>query len=609
VLILLLAVANALRGAVRVERIAFVVLAAFGPVLWYVSWHHTEVLTWACVLTSLVALDEEKPARAALFAAIGALQAPPIVALAGFAVLCAAVDKRPARPRRVALAVLAASVAGLAPLFYLWKFGVPNIHVAAGYTDVRVASADRVFSLFFDLNQGMFPYAPATLLLGFVGLARCVARRDLLAAGVFATTLAMMLLASQTVHFNVGCANVNRYVIWIMPPVAWLAARGLPWERLSLRAVLALAVVGQLYVVARASVANNAHAHTELARYVLVRAPSLYSPEPRVFADRTREEFSDPWRPLQLPCVLLGPRGATKVLLDDESVATLRERYDVDAAWLEKALASRRSRQRPFYLEPPEGAVMPKLRKDDPVVLGEGWHGLESNPQETWSSMGKRGTLTARKPPFSPAFLVLRGNAYGELQGSAEVTFTVNGRVTAQHIAPRGRFARSLPIEGTAGDLVTVTIEMSRVARPPENDRDLGYSLFSAEITRAPPPSPTQLARFDGPGWIDPYGEGDGETHCLTSAADLTLHARPGGGRKALIVGGWAPTKEIGRPTHLRILRDGVLVDRPSILEVIRRRVAIDTGSPHVLRLEPEDGPELAPVSRVGFCLDILRFE
>ncbi|MBX3186935.1 MAG: hypothetical protein KF819_07970 [Labilithrix sp.] len=485
VVVLVLAAANALRGALRVERVALVALAAFGPVLWYVSWHHTEVLTWACVLTCLVALEEGRHARAAFFAAFGALQAPPLVVLAGLAVLFAFLDEARTR-RRVLVAALAASVAGLAPAFYLWKFGVPSLHVSAAYTDVRLASADRVFSLFFDLNQGMLPHAPVTLVLGVVGLSRGLARRDRLTIGVFATTLVMMVLASQTIHFNAGCANVHRYVVWIIPAVAWLAVRGLRW-RLPGAIALAPVTLGQLALVLAGSTTNNAYRHNPLARYVLLHAPSLYSPEPRVFVERTEQRITDPWRSLPLPSAVMGPRGATKVLLDHASAAALRDRFEVDERWLAGALASRAGGRRPFYLEPPAGAVMPKPA---PATRGESW-------------------------------------------------------LAPEPLARVGTF---------------------------------------------------------GAGWAP--GAGEIESRCASGPAEITIAPRGG----SLLFGGWAPMSELGRPSRVRLFLDGELFERARVVHGIRRRIALDA-TPHVLRVEPEDDAELRGVGRVGFCVDLLRFE
>lgn len=61
------------------RRVAFLGLAVLGPLFWYVRWPHAEVFAWACVVTSLVSLDDRRYVRAAAFAGLGALQGKSVV--------------------------------------------------------------------------------------------------------------------------------------------------------------------------------------------------------------------------------------------------------------------------------------------------------------------------------------------------------------------------------------------------------------------------------------------------------------------------------------------------------------------------------------------------
>src|SRR5262249_6257477 len=64
------------------KRLLIAGFATLSPVLWYLPWTHPEVFIWAMVLLAMAFLDESRPALAVLFAALGALQNPPLAILA-----------------------------------------------------------------------------------------------------------------------------------------------------------------------------------------------------------------------------------------------------------------------------------------------------------------------------------------------------------------------------------------------------------------------------------------------------------------------------------------------------------------------------------------------
>ena len=340
------------------RRFWFAGLIVLTPVLWYLRWPSTEVFSWSCVVVSIVFFERRALPAAALVAGLGALQNPPVLFLALYAVLLAL--EPPRAFRRVAVTALCASVSLLPNAFYLWKFHRPSLMAIVGGFDDRLVSVHRVWSFVGDLNQGMLPYVPGLVLLGttsaVLAIASGIQRRRWQEPALVAAMLVMIASCGVTPNWNAGEATIQRYTIWMMPLFAWLIVlhtpprtRNLAWGFVvAIQMVIALAGSSKMFFLE----------HTRLARSVLTHAPSLYDPEPDIFAERLLHDeipFDD-----KLPLAFVVPNGnqVTKLLADAKSLDRLPERFRVDPAWLasiRRQYARRRSR---FYLEPPKGAVL-----------------------------------------------------------------------------------------------------------------------------------------------------------------------------------------------------------------------------------------------------------
>jgi hypothetical protein len=616
--LLVATVAWALRGRVAPtpERIALLALSTIGPVLWYVQWPHGEVLVWSCAMVSLVSLDERRYARAATLAAIGALHAPPLAILAGLAVVFAAADRASGRARRVGLALAGSAIVTASPLFYLAKFGVTNLIVASGFADARLVSARRVLSLAFDLDQGMLPFVPSALLLGLAGLARAAVVREWRTLAVATAAIAMLALSAQTTNFNAGCAGMNRYDVWIMPLVAWVAASGLPWSRalrsspIAARAVVAAAVLVQVGLTYDGGARDDAHVHHPLARFVLAHAPGLYTTEPEVFAERTLERSLDTaWQGLPGPVAFVGPYGGvTKLLVDRETLEMLPHRFDVDARWFEdtRAKASSRAQQDMFFLDPPCGAVRALGSEGQPLYT-DGWYEAEALGADRWRWMGKRASIALRSLRGTAGIVRLAGWVPEELGGTtASLTVSVDGTVVDRFPAPRQRFSRDYALPAPRAD-ATVTIETSHVIRPPGDARVLGFALLRAELADKPRRLGEPYAHFVGSAWNESFGEREAESRCMTGAAEIELDRVPDAERATLLLGVWVPWNDLARPANLRVKIDGEVVAPGPVHVRSRHRFPLRADVRHVVTIEPDAAFD-TPFGHVAACMEVLRY-
>jgi len=287
------------------HREAFLALVAFGPQLWFVVWPHPEVFSFSLVVIALVAMRREFWHVSVFCAALASVQNPPLVLLAAFLWL-RAVFRRGGGLSRLCTLSASLTLAAAPYLFYALKYGVPNLIVDRGLAGSAFMSFGKGVELLLDLNIGMLPYIPVTLVLFFwqVGRALLPSVRSWLAFQLLGLLLAMMWLCTATWNWNHGTSGPSRYVIWMLPVVYFVAsglhvapaASGSPTGGASLG--LGLAVASQVIIVlARGGMIprQDYHEHSYLARLTLRCCPSLYNPSYEVFAARTLHH-SDPFK-------------------------------------------------------------------------------------------------------------------------------------------------------------------------------------------------------------------------------------------------------------------------------------------------------------------------
>jgi hypothetical protein len=341
------------------RRVQFALTLAVSPVVWHLPFTGGEVFSWAFATLAVVALDARRYARSGLAAGLAATQNPPLVLLAAVPVLCAACQRR---WWRTAGAAAGAAVALLPVAFYLTHFGQPSL-ITRQHTDPSLVSAGRTLDLLFDLNVGLLPYVPVLLAAAPLGAAALAARRD--ARGVLvALAVAGMLLGVQVqVNWNSDCRGVMRYLVWMLPPLTWLAVGGLPGGWRTVTVAAAVGVHGGVLVFDPPTDWNYLE-HRPLARWVMTHAPRWYDPDVQIFVERQAHAEDLPFEATPGAAKVALPLafgredgGVTKLLVHRESAARLTARFTVDPAYLPELRRVAGASERPVYVHPPPGAV------------------------------------------------------------------------------------------------------------------------------------------------------------------------------------------------------------------------------------------------------------
>lgn len=343
------------------RRHALAALLLATPVVWYAAFTGAEVFSWTFGVLALVALDRGWAGVSACLAGLGATQNPamaPLV-LASFAV---ALEQRRLAP--AVAAGLGATVAALPVAEHLWRFGVPAFPLAQNASVAAIAPW-KVAGLLVDLNYGLLPYVPVLLLgLAFSAWRAAVEpswRRRLLLVAV----AGMMLGAQTQMNWNSAAMGLHRYLVWMLPALAWLAVDAL--HGTARRWFIAAAVATSGVVLVDWPAETNWLEHRPAARWMLRNAPGLYRPGFEVFAERSAHAEAPPgwmlagradgWRELLPTAVGHGNGAVTALLVDADSADRLRDRFQVDVAYWPELSRLAAAAATPVYLHPPPGAV------------------------------------------------------------------------------------------------------------------------------------------------------------------------------------------------------------------------------------------------------------
>ncbi|HZV63740.1 MAG TPA: hypothetical protein VFG03_02370, partial [Telluria sp.] len=290
----------------------------------YWTWSSPECVDAAALLAGMVFFSTGAPLAGGLLAGMAGQQNPTILFFFGFAPLVlVCLRHRPGADLRQVVGAgmqrryLAGIAAGLAlfaipPLFSLWQFGLPNV-IAQRYSNPALIGAARLVSFYFDLNQGMIVGIPGVLgalvLWGWPPRGAGLRRQAAVLAACAGFTLALALPALAVLNWNSGAAGVMRYAFWASMPLLFaLLLRLQASPRWPPALLLALGLVQGAAMLSAAS-----YGYVEfspLARMMLRFAPSLYHPEPEIFAERLNHN-DDYIQPQQVFVHRVGARAVT----------------------------------------------------------------------------------------------------------------------------------------------------------------------------------------------------------------------------------------------------------------------------------------------------------
>lgn len=163
----------------------------------------------------------------------------------------------------------------------LYGFGIQNI------------SIKKLYEQFFDLNVGIFWYAPILFVIGFYQLIKktfidpkyLVLLNTIFIASIFYHT-------NPSWHFGTSGYGPSRHIIFIIPILLILSYEFM--EKFSLREKIKLSgilIISQVWILSLNGFFlpnfENSLKHNQITKFVLNNYPHYYNPTPEIFVDRT----------------------------------------------------------------------------------------------------------------------------------------------------------------------------------------------------------------------------------------------------------------------------------------------------------------------------------
>ncbi len=445
----------------------------------YWPWITPELLGATFLLSGMLLFCSGAPLRAALLAGLAAQQNPTILAFFAFVPLIhltlhydhgAGLRANLARllPGRT-FAALAAGVAVFAVplLFNFYQFGVFNI-IARRFSDPAFIGFTRLFSFFFDLNQGMLVAIPGVLLALAAWGWRQPRRDAVVLALCFAFTLTLVVPALAVLNWNSSAAGVMRYAFWSSMPIVfallWRLRRSERWPLLLVAVVLALQLL--------CTWSARSYGYIEfspLSQFVLRTAPQLYDPEPEIFAERLQHhdnwvwpdqvyEYSAGGTPLKTLYNLAYPGIDERLCGKGNRLAAANSISESYRGWRFINGAVR-------CTVPPGPATfeLAQFKEAGRIKLDSGWYSPESGDWNgAWSS-GKRSRIVLKLGEGArPTSLSMLGTYFGT---NARTKVLVNGTDLGWHALDK-EGAIALPAAAMGPETMQVELEHQTPASP-----------------------------------------------------------------------------------------------------------------------------------------------
>ncbi len=282
-------------------------LAGTSPLLSFLWWPGPDVFSFSLLLTGLTMFLTGRKLPAAFVTAVASWHSQPLAVAAAMMLGAEALERYHTKGLTARFWTFSTTLAVLVLGPYVYNYAVfgrltPWSALSDGWTrlygfGLHNISGIKLFEQVFDLNTGVFWYAPH-LIIGSIAIILFYIKRDQNIAWLSGILLAT-LLAYQTNpawHYGTSGYGPSRHALVIVPFGIALLTRYFPFGRLA-SLLAGIAVVFQIYLLSYNNyifpIFTNTLDHAPVARYVLERWPSLYSPTPEIFVDRTNHTDLD----------------------------------------------------------------------------------------------------------------------------------------------------------------------------------------------------------------------------------------------------------------------------------------------------------------------------
>lgn len=283
----------------------FILVVAFilSPTIHYFKWSHSEFFISIFVYWSIILFYEKKYLWAAILSAVASTQNSVIILLPLFYISIELfnhklfIEKKEfyhinkTKLVKFLITYLPVFILIAIPSYFYFKhYHVTSVIVANGFMDGKSSFLNRFFGVYFDLNQGIIIGAPLILITAIIliPIKLIYARKEKLDLFIIIVVLMQTIAVLKASNWNCGHSVILRYGVWIYSSL-------LAFVIFNLSEIKYKDLVGLLFITQFIVLVFNKHligkidyiSHNEVSKFVLNNFPTLYNPDPEIFAERT----------------------------------------------------------------------------------------------------------------------------------------------------------------------------------------------------------------------------------------------------------------------------------------------------------------------------------
>lgn len=297
----LLVIVFFMKGEIWLKN-GILLLTAFNPALFYLTWTHSEVYIFSFVTIGLVFFYNKSYELSILFLSIAAMQnlgVIPFAMMVGIDFIYSCIDSYKTENDDFRLDYFIKEYSGVIisrGIFYLpafipliltyLKFGTFSL-VADVARESKYLSS-KALSYLFDLNLGMLPFEPFIIALFFVAIIIGWIKNRRLTIINAVGIAGMLYIVSNQRQINCGMQYIMRYNVWILPPIIFFALVCLG-EKTKKVYIVSVAQAGFMICMIGFLYFGGSYTRTQFApwtKVILNNIPQIYNPVNGIYYSR-----------------------------------------------------------------------------------------------------------------------------------------------------------------------------------------------------------------------------------------------------------------------------------------------------------------------------------
>jgi hypothetical protein len=294
ILLLVLLLVFTAKNIVYYNKIWLTLFITISPIFWYLHWPHPEAFTSLMVFASIVLFIDKRHYISIFLMSVACTHNPPLF-IPILIMIFFSLKEKGITIRNIVFVGLSSSIIILPSLFYYYHFSVPNLIVNSGFLSKDHITLKKLYSFFFDLNQGMVLGVNIVLILSFfIFIYRLLKKKTTFIDYMYISVFLMAYFYLQMRNWSHGMSVINRYAVWnsvfIILFVVWSI---LNYNSKAKKFILLILLVAQslsIYYFSNIKQIDwSSTSHNKIAMWFFDNYPELYNPEPHIFQVRTNK--------------------------------------------------------------------------------------------------------------------------------------------------------------------------------------------------------------------------------------------------------------------------------------------------------------------------------